>query len=149
MKKVFISMPMKNRSKENIEKSIEKAKKLTKVLLGDDLEFIHTEVKEKVPYENGNQAIYCISKSLEILSQADVFVCVGLPYFIEWDAKGCRIEDEVFRLYNDINEENYISLPVQFVFDREEIEEIRKKYEANSNEKGYCTCNDKIDKPRY
>ena len=140
MKKVFISMPMKNRSKENIEKSIEKAKQFAKIIFGDDVEFIHTEVKEKVPYENGNQAIYCLSKSLEILSQADAFVGVDYCYFIH--SKGCEIEKEVFEGYG--NKQNIAMLPIPFVFSEEEIKELHDKYNnVISNEKCCCTCNDK------
>ena len=136
MKKVFISMPMRNRTKENIEKSIEKAKQFAKIIFGEDVEFIHTEVKEKVPYENGNQAIYCLSKSLEILSQADAFVGVDYCYFIS--SKGCEIEKQVFEEYG--SKRDIVVLPLGFVFSEEEIKELEKKYNNEiSDGKCYCT----------
>lgn len=71
MKKVFISVPMKNRTKENIDKSIEKIKNYAKLIIGDEIEFINTMVEEKPPYNTKQEAIWYLGKSLEILSTCD------------------------------------------------------------------------------
>lgn len=91
MKKVFISMPMKDRKKEDIEKSFEKVKKTAKVLLGEDIEFINTVVEEKPPYNSKDEAVWYLGKSIELLSQADVLIVPG--NYSEY--KGCSIEVEV------------------------------------------------------
>ena len=98
MKKVFISVPMKGRTKENIEKSIEKMKKVATAYLDEELEFVNTIVQDKPPYETNKEhtAVWYLGKSLEILSQCDIFLGVydTFPKY-----KGCYIENKVADTY--------------------------------------------------
>ncbi len=96
MKKAFISVPMRGKTKEEIESKISEMKEATKNTVGDDVEFINTIVLDKPPYETNNQAIWYLGKSIEILSQCQVLVClkdVG-------DYNGCFIEKEIAKRYN-------------------------------------------------
>lgn len=95
MKKVFISVPMKDRTKENIEKSIEKIKEYGKLVIDDEVEFINTIVEEKPPYKNNNQAVWYLGKSIEILSQCDAIL---VPEDT-WNFNGCDIEKSICYKY--------------------------------------------------
>lgn len=95
MKKVFLSVPMKDRTKENIEKSIEKMKAVTRGYLGEEVEFINTIVQDKPPYDTNKEAVWYLGKSIELLSQADVFVYLDRTY----DYNGCVIECEIAERY--------------------------------------------------
>ena len=95
MSKVFISCPMKDRTKEEIEKTIQDMKNEAKKVLGD-VEFINTIVEEKPPYNTNNEAIWYLGKSIQILSQCEALVC--LKNIDKYN--GCFIEKEVAKRYN-------------------------------------------------
>lgn len=127
MKKVFLSVPMRNRTKENIEKSLEKMKAITKAAIGEDIEFINTVVEDKPPYTTANEAIWYLGKSIQLLSQADILVTVEIPYWLR--SPGVETEREIFRNYN--NKSTYIQLPVELVIDEKELEELDALYEKS------------------
>ena len=93
--KAFISVPMKNRTQQEIMEDIatmeEAAHKVNPVV-----EFVSTIVKETPPYNSNKQSIWYLGKSLEILSQCDIVVCKK-----ELDPiySGCIIEKEVAKRY--------------------------------------------------
>ena len=124
--KVFLSVPMKNRTKENIEKSLEKMRQYARIAFGNDVEFINTVVQDKPPYTNCNEAVWYLGQSISLMSQADMFVCVDTPYWLE--SKGCEVEKRTFFSYlaNEIPS-NFIELPIRLVMDREEYEYLCKK----------------------
>lgn len=97
MKKAFISVPMRDKTKEEIEKMINNMKNIAKARLGNDIEFINTVVQDKPPYETKNQAIWYLGKSIELLSQCNILVCLK-DIFIE-DYHGCYIEKEIAKRY--------------------------------------------------
>lgn len=99
MKKVFISVPMRGRKKEDIEKSIAKMQKIALAMLSDDenyeYEFVNTEVKEVPPYNTHNEAVWYLGKAIELLSQCDILVCVDNFY----EYPGCHTETNVAERY--------------------------------------------------
>ena len=95
MRKIFISCPMKNRTKEEIENTIELMKNTAKKELGNEVEFINTIVQDKAPYETNNQAIWYLGKSIEILSQCQAIVCLKDVD----NYNGCFIEKEIAKRY--------------------------------------------------
>ena len=95
LKKVFISVPMKGKTKEEIENAIIKMKNIAKEKVGNDVEFINTLVQDKPPYETNNQAIWYLGKSIELLSQCKILVCLK---DIE-NYNGCFIEKEIAKRY--------------------------------------------------
>ena len=142
MKKVFLSVPMKGRTKENIEKSLEKMRAITKVALeNEEIEFINTLVEEKPPYETNNQAVWYLGKSIELLSQADILVCVDTPYWMR--AHGCENEKRIFQDYMNTNRKDlsarYIELPIYLIMGVEEYEELYNKYDEEERRLG-CEC---------
>lgn len=87
MKKLFVSVPMKGRTEEEIKASIQKMKKIAEVYEGEELELIDSYVEGNPP-KNNNQAIWYLGKSLEKLSEADIFIGIDDDY----DWSGCYIE---------------------------------------------------------
>lgn len=87
MKKLFVSIPMKGRTEEEIKASIQKMKKIAEVYEGEELELIDSYVEDNAP-KNNNQPIWYLGKSLEKLSEADIFI--GIEDDFDWS--GCYIE---------------------------------------------------------
>lgn len=95
MKKLFISCPMKNRTEENIRKSMKKMHEIAEIYFDEKLEVIPTYIEDNPP-ENNNQGIWYLGKSIQLLAEADYFI--GLDYTNDY-FKGCVIEKEVARDY--------------------------------------------------
>lgn len=89
MKKLFVSVPMKGRTEEEIKASIQKMKKIAEVYEGEELELIDSYIEDNPP-QNKNQAVWYLGESIKKLSQADVFIGISESY--EWH--GCEIERE-------------------------------------------------------
>lgn len=87
MKKLFVSVPMKGRTEEEIKASIQKMKKIAEIYEGEELELIDSYIEDNPPKGN-NEAIFYLGESLKKMAQADVFVGICESY--EWS--GCRIE---------------------------------------------------------
>ena len=94
MKKLFVSVPMKGRTEEEIKASIQKMKKIAEIYEGEELELIDSYIDDNPPKDN-NQAIWFLGKSLEKLATADVFIEIEDT----WSWNGCAIEDETARKY--------------------------------------------------
>lgn len=87
MKKLFVSVPMKGRTEEEIKASIQKMKEIAEVYEGEELELIDSYVKDNPPKDN-HQSVWYLGKSLEKLSEADIFI--GIEDDFDWS--GCYIE---------------------------------------------------------
>ena len=93
--KAFISVPMKGRTKEEIEITINIMKNKAIEEAGNDVEFINTIVQDKPPYNTNNEAIWYLGKSIELLSQCEILVCLkGIDNY-----NGCYIEKEIAKRY--------------------------------------------------
>lgn len=93
MKKLFISVPMRNRTKENIKRSIECMHKIAEIAFGKELELIDSYIEDNPPMDS-KQSILYLGKSIELLAQADYFIGVG-----ECGHPGCCVENEVAYRY--------------------------------------------------
>ena len=96
MKKVFISCPMKGRTTENIVKTMKKMHKCAEAALGEELDMIMS-VATNPPSPERNERIWYLGESIKMLSMADLFVSLSLPYHVE--AKGCEVEMKVAAEY--------------------------------------------------
>ena len=90
--RVFISQKMNGLSEEEILKTREEAIRYAKFVIGlapgDTFEFIDSYAIRFYPEET--TPLWCLGKSLELLSTADVCLFVG-----NWEtARGCRIEHD-------------------------------------------------------
>ena len=97
MKKLFVSVPMKGRSEEDIKVSIEKMKKIAEVFEGEELELIDSYVEEYAP-PGAHPGIWYLGESLKKLSEADIFI--GITDAVEssiWT--GCYIEAVAAKKY--------------------------------------------------
>lgn len=94
MKKLFISVPMKGRTEENIRKSIERMHKIAEVVFEEELEVIPSYVEDKPP-KDSQQAIWYLGESIKKLAEADYFIG------IRWQDhfKGCSIETDIAYKY--------------------------------------------------
>lgn len=94
MKKLFVSVPMRDRTEEAIKTSIEKMKKIAEICEGEALELIDTYIEDNPP-ENNNSPVWYLGKSLEKLAEANVFIGIDNS----WDWKGCETENSVASAY--------------------------------------------------
>lgn len=95
MKKLFVSVPMRGRTEEEIRESFAKMKRIAEAYEGEELELIDTWIPEEPPEGAKTSAVWYLGKSLEMLSTADVYIGVGTyGYF-----PGCCVEEEVAQLY--------------------------------------------------
>ena len=108
MKKLFVSVPMKGRTEEEIKASIQKMKKVAEIYEGEELELIDSYVEDTPPKGN-NQAIWFLGESLKKLAQADVFMGICESY--DWN--GCCIERETADKYGI----KAYTIPVRYVID--------------------------------
>lgn len=93
MKKLFVSVPMRGRTEEEIKASIDKMWDLAEILEGEKLELIDSYIEEDCP-AGVNARVWHLGKSLQMLAQADVFIGVD-----SWDSPGCRTENSVADTY--------------------------------------------------
>lgn len=93
MKKLFISVPMRGRTEENIRKSMKKMHKIAEAVWEQELEVIPTYIEDKPP-ESANQALWYLGRSIQLLSEADYFIGI-----IHGDYNGCEVERDAARRY--------------------------------------------------
>lgn len=108
MKKLFVSVPMKGRTEEEIKASIQKMKKIAEIYEGEELELIDSYIEDNPP-KNSKEAIWYLSESIKKLAQADVFI--GIRESFDWN--GCQIERETAEKYGI----KAYAIPVRYVID--------------------------------
>lgn len=108
MKKLFVSVPMKGRTEEEIKASIQKMKKIAEIYEGEELELIDSYIEDNPP-KNSKEAIWYLSESIKKLAQADVFI--GIHESFDWN--GCQIERETAEKYGI----KAYAIPVRYVID--------------------------------
>lgn len=96
MKKLFVSVPMKNRNEEDILKSIDVMHKLAELAFGQELEVINSYD----PKLKKTSKINAISKSIAKMAKADYFIAPRL-YETNTIFAGVEIEVHVAREYLD------------------------------------------------
>lgn len=108
MKKLFVSVPMKGRTEEEIKASIQKMKKIAEIYEGEELELIDSYIEDNPP-KNSKEAIWYLIESIKKLAQADVFI--GIRESFDWN--GCQIERETAEKYGI----KAYAIPVRYVID--------------------------------
>ena len=98
MTKIYISMPMRGRTDENIQKSFKKVEKLAAILLDDDVVVVNPfkpqqAKSDKIPIRHDVQAL---GESISLLSLADHAFFVDSTYYYP----GCAVERDVCGGYN-------------------------------------------------
>lgn len=98
MKKLFISCPMRNRSDENIHKSMEKMHQIAEAVFGEKLEVIDSFIEENPP-DGVNPAIWYLGESIKKMADADYFIGIKSCYEESIDYPGCFAEYTVADRY--------------------------------------------------
>lgn len=101
MKKVFVSIPLKGRSKEQIQDSLDKIKGAIEGLLGSETEILHQDLKDLPDFDKDDveDSLEFLGKDLKLMSDADYFATIDC----NWDYRHCALEEEVFRRYKCAN----------------------------------------------
>lgn len=94
MKKLYISVPMKGRTVEEIKATIQKMKKLAEKYEGEELELIDSYI-EGNSLRHNREAVCHLGENLKKLAMADVFI--GIQNVDKWGE--CYIEREVALRY--------------------------------------------------
>lgn len=94
MKKLFVSVPTKGRTEEEIKTSIQKMKKIAEIYEGEELELIDSYIEDNPP-KDSKEAVWYLGESLKKLAQADVFIGIDDT----WDWNRCYIEMETANKY--------------------------------------------------
>lgn len=108
MKKLFVSVPMRDRIEEEIKASIQKMKKIAEIYEGEELELIDSYIEDNPP-KDSNEGIWYLGESLKKLAQADVFMGICESY--DWN--GCCIEMETANKYGI----KAYTIPARYVID--------------------------------
>ncbi len=121
MIKVFISVPMRNRTKENIEYSIRKMKRIARAFLAENdieanngIEFINTIVRDNPPKEV-DERIWYLGAAIQLLSKADYLICPSELY----NNPGCEIERYTFEYYKGYD--RLIEVRNKFIYPEDEL----------------------------
>lgn len=108
MKKLFVSVPMKGRTEEEIKTSIQKMKKIAEIYECEELELIDSYIEDNPP-KDSKEAVWYLGESLKKLAQADVFIGICESY--DWN--GCHIERQTAEIYGI----KAYMIPVRYVID--------------------------------
>ena len=96
MKKLFISCPMINRTKENIQMTFERLHKIAEAVFNESLEVIPTYIEDSPP-SCRTEGLWFLGKSIELLAQADYFI--GICGDNAFQYNGCTVEIDAAKLY--------------------------------------------------
>lgn len=108
MKKLFVSVPTKGRTEEEIKTSIQKMKKIAEIYEGEELELIDSYIEDNPP-KDSKEAVWYLGESLKKLAQADVFIGIDDT----WDWNRCYIEMETANRYGI----KVYTIPARYVID--------------------------------
>lgn len=75
MKKLFVSLPMKDKTEEKIRRRMNECKKEVEEILKEEVELLDTFIKEDAPEYIDNAGLWYLGKSLEKMGEADVVYC--------------------------------------------------------------------------
>lgn len=95
MKKLFISVPMQDRTEAQIRATMEQLHHVAEAIFREELEVIQTYISDDPPVD-ANQAIWYLGESIKKMADADYFIGI---YDEEKAFRGCNIENQVAKLY--------------------------------------------------
>lgn len=95
MKKLFVSVPTKERTEENIRTSIEKMHKIAETIFNCELEVIPICIDDNPP-ENSNGDMWYLGKTIQLMSESDYFIGTRI---YSYHYERCRCELAVANNY--------------------------------------------------
>ena len=96
MKKLYISVPMKGRTDEQIQESINKMWKMTEIMLGEECQVLPTYNKENRDIPK----FVALGRSIAWLGDADFFVYCPPNYSLDYNFAGVDSEVDIAMNYN-------------------------------------------------
>lgn len=84
MKKIFISMPMQGREKEDIEMSFSKVERVAEAILGEEVEIVNPYTVKK----SKEKPLETLGKGFAKMARADYMICLDDT----WEYRGCEVE---------------------------------------------------------
>lgn len=98
MKKLFISMPMKELDENDIKNLRKSMLAMAKIVFEeDDFEVIDSYIEENAP-EGQNEGLYYVGESIKRMADADYFIGIDMGY--NTDYNGCWLENQAAERYN-------------------------------------------------
>ena len=97
MKKLFVSVPMRGRTEEEIKNNMDYMHKIAEAAFGEDLEMINTYIDYEAP-DSSNKSVWYLGESLKKLATADCFIGVADGELVK-TYTGCFIEGAVAMEY--------------------------------------------------
>ena len=96
MKKLFVSLPMKDKTEEEIRRRINECKEEVEKILKEEVELIDSFIKEDAPETANDKGLWYLTKTLEKMCDADVVYCdSGYGLY-----RGCVVEFSAAIRYN-------------------------------------------------
>lgn len=142
MKKVFVSIPLKGRSKDEIQDSLDKVKAAVEGLLDGEVELLHQDVKDLPDFSGADGAdenLEFLGKDIQLMAEADYFATID----DNWDYRHCRLEEDIFRYYKnagkswDENKDNMLRFSLNIIapdIAKKEREEAKKLFKMELGE---------------
>lgn len=102
MKKVFVSIPLKGRTKEQIQDSLDKIKGAVEGLLDSEVEILHQDLKDLPDFDKdeAEDSLEFLGKDLALMADADYFATIEC----NWDYRHCCLEEDIFRRYKCVGD---------------------------------------------
>lgn len=94
VKKLFVSVPMKGRTEEEIKASMNKRHRDAEKIIGEELELIQSYNTDNAP-PNVNEAVWHLGKAIQMLAEADY---ISVPQY-RYGYRGCQIEYDIAKAY--------------------------------------------------
>lgn len=95
MKKLFISVPMRDKSEEQIRKAVDKMHKIAEAVFGEELEVIPSYIEHNPP-KGSREEVWYLGESIKKLAEADYFIGVEDCYSYH----GCTVEKNIAYKYD-------------------------------------------------
>ena len=103
MKKVFVSIPLKGRSKDDIQKSLDRIQDAVKGLFDKEVEILYQDLEDLPDFAKGDEGfeenLDFLAKDIDLMKDADYFATISN----NWDFRHCRLEEDIFRAYKAKN----------------------------------------------
>jgi len=135
MIKVFLSVPMRGRKKENVEYTVNRIKAITSQILfdQDEIEFVYTKMLNDDLGSNitDKERIVYLSDSIKRMADCDYIVVLDGLYY---EFRGCNVEHMIANNYGI----NVIHLNSEWVIKEDELQEIHRKIN-NCECEGTCS----------
>lgn len=96
MKKLFVSVPMRGRTEEEIKRSFKRMHAIAENIFDEKLELIDTYFESDPSESVRNISLWFLGESIRKLSEADYFIGVEYPGDFY---KGCESENYIATLY--------------------------------------------------